>query len=130
MLCAGFLRPALGIFGLFFASVAVADARDIRIVDIAAGDTADIHFQFNLGGRLFLNVADRNGPACVTLWWIIWPTSEIHDVGRKCGQFEVQIPSIFYQSLWSKLRGRAGAEPLKIGYSAEEHVVGTIKFDF
>lgn len=107
-----------------------AVARDYDIVSIKAGDTADVYFQVNLSGTLYLDIRTKEGAGCAKLWWIKWPLGTIKDEGRHCGFIKLDIPGFFDFSLSSKLRASAEGSDIKIGYSANEAVAHTITFDF
>ncbi|WP_085044172.1 hypothetical protein [Ensifer aridi] len=104
--------------------------RDYDIVSIKAGDTADVYFQINLSGTLYLNIRTKDGAGCANLWWIKWPLGTIKDEGRHCGFVKLDIPGFFDLSFSSKLRAFAEGNDTKIGYSASEAVAHTITFDF
>lgn len=105
-------------------------ARDYEIVSIKSGDTADVYFQINLSGTLYLNIRTKDGAGCARLWWIKWPLGTIKDEGRHCGFVKLDIPGFFELSISSKLRASAEGSDIKIGYSANEAVAHKITFDF
>jgi hypothetical protein len=105
-------------------------AKDYDIVSIKAGDTADVYFQINLSGTLYLDIRTKDGAGCANLWWIKWPFGTIKDEGKRCGFVRLDIPGFFDLSFSSKLRGSAEGSDIKIGYSANEAVAHRITFDF
>lgn len=107
-----------------------AAARDYETVSIKAGDTADVYFQVNLSGTLYLDIRTKEGAGCANLWWIKWPLGTIKDEGRRCGFVKLDIPGFLDFSLSSKLRASTDGTDIKIGYSADEAVAHTITFDF
>jgi len=97
-----------------------------HITDIAAGDTADIFFEINTAGKIYLSIRGRSGSECVDLWWIRWPLGSIDRLGRRCGNIALKIPGLADISVAAKLRGRAITGPVKIVGSSNERVA----FDF
>ncbi|MCK3775226.1 hypothetical protein MZK49_00610 [Ensifer sesbaniae] len=105
-------------------------ARDYDIVTVKSGDTADVYFQINLSGTLYLDIRTKDGVGCANLWWITWPLGTIKSEGRHCGFVKLDIPGFFDLSFSSKLRASAESSDIMIGYSANEAVAHSIKFEF
>lgn len=114
---------------VLFTTVSVS-ARDYDVVSIKSGETADVYFQINLKGTLYLNIRNQNGAGCANLWWIKWPLGTIKDEGRYCGFVKLDIPGILDLSFSSKLRAHANGSDIKIGYSSSETVAHSITFEF
>jgi len=101
--------------------IAGAQARDYQIIAVSAGDTADVYFEINLSGKVYLRiVAPPGAEACADLWWIKWPLGNIQDVGRRCGSLQLEVPGLTDIAISAKLRVRAGNSPLKIVAAATE----------
>jgi hypothetical protein len=107
-----------------------ATANDFSVVDVPAEATVDVYFEINLSGQVYLNIRDREGPACANLWWIVWPLGTISDLGEKCGSVHLDIPGLSRFAISSKLRARGGSMPTKIGVAANERVANSITFTF
>lgn len=124
------MRRFIGATVAILITAGPGSARDYEIVSIKAGDTADVYFQINLSGTLYLNIRTKEGEGCAHLWWIKWPMGTIQNEGKQCGFVKLDIPGIFDFSISSKLRASAEGSDIKIGYSANEAVAHTITLDF
>ncbi|MCZ7860753.1 hypothetical protein O9X98_04985 [Agrobacterium salinitolerans] len=105
-------------------------ARDYEVVSIKAGETAEVYFQVNLEGTLFLNIRTKDGEGCANLTWKTGPLFIEKDEGRHCGFVKLDIPGFFDFAVWSTLYATAEGADMKIGYSASEKVAHSITFEF
>lgn len=103
-------------------------ADDVKIISVAPGESADVYFEFNLAGRIFLHIRQAGGWGCADLWWIVWPLGSIKDVGQKCGLVALDVPGASSFAISSKLRARAEGTPIQIGVSSNETVANHITF--
>src|SRR5271156_3875749 len=77
-----------------FLALETAIANDApQIVDIPEGQSADVFFQINTSGKLYLKVVAAGGESCVDLSWIKWPNGEVQNVGRTCGNATIAPPT-------------------------------------
>jgi hypothetical protein len=115
----------------YAAYVVSANAADYNITEIQSGDTADVFFEINTTGKLYLSIRGKDGFGCVDLWWIIWPLGSIAEVGKRCRNVTLDIPGWSKLAAASKLRARAIAGPVKIiGSSNEKVAFGFPKVSF
>jgi hypothetical protein len=114
--CGMLVAAALG-------QTATASAQEHQIIRLEAGATEDTYFEINLSGNLYLSIRSPDGIGCVDLWWVRWPLGILTQPGNQCGNVRLPIPGIMDFALWSKLRARAGSEPVVIIASARESVV-------
>jgi hypothetical protein len=117
---------ALVCFPIVASQPSWGQAANYHITDIAAGDTADIFFEINIAGKVYLSIRGRSGSECVDLWWIRWPLGSVDRLGKRCGNIALKIPGLADTSVAAKLRGRAINGPVKIVGSSNESVA----FDF
>lgn len=108
-----------------------AAAEDLKVIDIAPNSSADVYFEINLSGNIYLNIQDSKGAACADFWWIVWPLGSIKGIGEVCGRARVSIPGFFDSfAISAKLRVRSGPSQIKIGASASESVAYGAKLTF
>jgi hypothetical protein len=88
---------------------APTSARDYEMVSVKAGETADVYFQINLGGTLYLDIRSKDGPGCATLWWIKWPFGTIKNEGRYCGVRRARHSRLAGSFLFIKASGVGGS---------------------
>jgi hypothetical protein len=112
---------------LFCLVCATALARDYQIISVAAGDTADVYFEINLAGKVYLRiVAPPGSEPCANFWWIKWPFGNVEEVGRICGGTQIDVPGLTHFAISAKLRVRAGSNSLKVVAAANERVANSV----
>jgi hypothetical protein len=102
-------------FGLIFVGQIAQAADDHLIVDVPPNETVNTYLYVNLGGHVYLKILEKGGPGCVDLWWILWPFGNIRELGRHCGDIDLELPGISSFSVAGRLRARGGPNPIKIG---------------
>lgn len=95
-------------------------AADYKTVWIDKGGSADIYWEINLAGKVYLAADHEGSPACLDYWWIAWPFGNIKQLGRHCGRVEFSLPGLTSFSVAAKLRaGGADSRTRVIGTSSE-----------
>jgi len=108
-----------------------AVAADPQRVDLAKGGTADVYFEMNISGKLFVSMAARPGEsACADFWWIKWPFGTVESLGRHCGFASFDIPGLTSFAVSAKLRAGGPANDVKLAVSATEAVAHSATFEF
>jgi hypothetical protein len=97
-----------------------AHAEDYSTVWVDPGRSVDVYWDINLSGRVFL-AADVDGrAACLDYWWIVWPFTQIKQLGRHCGRATFDLPTLSDWAIGGKLRaGGADARTRLRGASSE-----------
>lgn len=107
------------------------EVMDPQIHVVNKGQSADLYFQINIKGTVFVKVAAKPGESnCADFWWIKWPLGTVESLGRHCGAASFKIPGLFDFAFSSKLRVGATANQVKIALSASESLVNSARFDF
>jgi hypothetical protein len=77
-----------------------------NVVQILAGQSADVWFGVNMSGSLGLAIRTRDGSNCVpAMWWIKWGFGSVEQLGQQCGNVTIDIPIAWYRGVLSaKLR--------------------------
>lgn len=108
-----------------------AQASDRRIYTVHKGESADLYFEINLKGVVYIRVAAKPGESnCANFWWIKWPFGNIVSLGRHCGTAGFKIPGVLDFAFSSKLRVGATENEVKIAVSASESLANSATFDF
>lgn len=121
---------------LFTGSIGAQEKQPHEVMDpqihvVDKGQSADLYFQINLKGTVFVKVAARPGDSnCADFWWIKWPFGTIESLGRQCGAASFKVPGLFDFAFSSKLRVGGTTNQIKIAVSASESVANSAKFDF
>lgn len=61
-----------------------AQAGDVHIIDILPDQQADVFFQINTAGTVYLKIVAEKGEPCAEFWWIKWPLGTVEQLGRNC----------------------------------------------
>jgi hypothetical protein len=86
------------------------------------GKSVDVYWSINLSGKVFL-VADVGGnPACLDYWWIVWPFTQIKQLGRHCGRVTFQLPTLSDWAIGGKLRAGGADAQTRVRGTAQESV--------
>jgi hypothetical protein len=86
-----------------------ARAEDYVTVWVDSGQSVDVYWSVNLSGTVYL-AADIDGrAACLDYWWIVWPFTQIKQLGRFCGRAKFELPGLSDFAIGGKLRA-GGAE--------------------
>jgi hypothetical protein len=91
-----------------------------QIIDVLAGQQADIFFQINTTGRLYIKIVAAQGESCANLWWIKWPLGDVEQLGRKCGNTTIDIPTGTHGAIAAKLRAGGISQHTKIVLFSDE----------
>lgn len=95
---------------------------DVVTVTVEPGENADVYFQINLEGRVFV-AADVDGePACLDYWWITWPLGRVVELGRHCGRAAFDLPGFGDLAVASKLRAGGSEHRTRIQGTSSEKV--------
>jgi hypothetical protein len=103
-----------------------APAAEVQIVDVRPGQSADVFFEVNLSGRVYVKIVSQAGLGCADLWWITWPLGNIRQAGRKCGSASLEIPGLSKIAVSSKLRAGGVSAPTKIVFAATAQVANSV----
>lgn len=86
-----------------------ARADDLVTIWVDPGVNVDVYWNINLSGTVYI-AADIDGrPACLDYWWIVWPFTQIVQLGKHCGHAKFELPGLSNFALGGKLRA-GGAE--------------------
>ncbi len=89
----------------------------------------DIYSEINVLGNIDLFVSDARGhPACANFWWVKRLVGSVQQVGRKCGAFTLEVPSLLGISLASKLRASADQGIVVRVTGSKERVAKSVTF--
>lgn len=112
---------------LLFAAVPAAKAAEPQRLEAGPGQTLDLYWEINLGGRVYLHIAaEPGGEPCADLWWIKWPFGQVEQIGRRCGRVDLDIPGFFALSLGAKLRAGGFANRVRIALTTDERVANSM----
>jgi hypothetical protein len=124
------LRAVTGTLGLlsgaFLLSTGSTIASEYQVITVTPGNDADVYFQINLSGTVYLKIETPRGPGCADFWWIIWPLGTVKQLGTRCGSDRLPIPSWSDFAIASKLRVGGVSEPTKIIAASSETVANSI----
>jgi hypothetical protein len=102
---------------------AIANSRDdVQIIDILAGQQADVFFQINTTGKLYLKIVAQSGESCINLWWIKWPSNSVEQLGRKCGNVIIDTPDVPNGAQAARLRAGPANAHTKIAVFSDASV--------
>ena len=100
----------------------------LQIIDLPAHQQADVYFEANLKGKVYVKIVSQGEESCCDFWWIEWPFGRVEQQGRHCGFAAFDLPGGLTVS--AKLRAGNGTGHIKLGVSASESVArdSTIHF--
>jgi hypothetical protein len=81
-----------------------ARAEDYKTIWVDPGKNVDVYWDINLSGRVFLAADINGGPACLDYWWIVWPFTQIKQLGHHCGRVTFNLPALSDWAVGGKLR--------------------------
>jgi hypothetical protein len=110
--------PLAGCLAVLLSCSAHAGSSEIFWVD--PGKNVDVYWDVNLSGKVYL-AADVNGiPACLDYWWIVWPFTQIKQLGRHCGRAVFELPTLGDWAIGGKLRAGGATVRTRIQGTADE----------
>jgi hypothetical protein len=84
--------------------VAETRADDFVTIWVDPSKSVDVYWSINLSGTVYV-AADVDGqPACLDYWWIVWPFTQIQQLGHYCGRAKFALPGISSFAIGGKLR--------------------------
>ncbi|MBI5262913.1 MAG: hypothetical protein HY852_13955 [Bradyrhizobium sp.] len=99
-----------------------ARAEDYKTIWVDPGQSVDVYWDINLSGKVFL-AADINGhAACLDYWWIVWPFTQIKQLGRHCGRATIDLPTLSDWAVGGKLRAGGAEARTRLRGTASEAV--------
>src|SRR5579864_6609087 len=103
--CFGRVTAAL----LFIATSAMA--QQTQIIKVPQGQSADLWFGVNVTGKVYVQIATRDGMNRMKLWWVKWGIGATEDLGSRGPISALEIPIAWWKGLVSaKLRGVATSD--------------------
>lgn len=97
-------------------------AEDYDTFWIEPGTSVDVYWNVNLSGRVYLAADIGGGPACLDYWWIVWPFTQIKNLGRFCGRAAFDLPGISDFAIGGKLRAGGATAKTRLRGTADESI--------
>jgi hypothetical protein len=108
-----------------------ASAGDYKVIEVRPGEIADVFFEVNAGGTVFVRiVAESGNEACGDFWWVTWPLGRITQLGRRCNEAQFAIPGLLNFAVSSRLRVGGIRNRAKIIAGSTAQVANSVKLEW
>jgi hypothetical protein len=121
ILCAGVLITLLSVLSL-------GTEPRVKEIRIPAGQTVDLWLGINVTGKISYAIRTRDGTNTIRMWWILEPTGQVKQLGKRANDGSLKIPGLTQASVSAKLRGSATVdsvvyigENVSLGHSLTFH---------
>lgn len=100
-----------------------AIAADYETFTVNAGESIDVYWSVNLSGWVYVQAVDEDGAAaCLDYWWIVYPFTNIKQLGNHCGATKFELPGISDWAVGGKLRAGGATARTTVYGTADETV--------
>ena len=99
-----------------------AHAEDYETIWVDPGKSVDVYWSVNLSGKVYVAADVGGSPACLDYWWIVYPFTQIKQLGRHCGRASFELPTFSDWAIGGKLRSGGADIRTRIRGTAVESI--------